>query len=189
MRLSHIHETAWSQGEDSPKPESHDKDKNKMSAYRIVAADMGITIGSFVLNRETGVARATIIRENHQIAKPSFRTITETLERKLTHIDVDQIIPKHAKLINVPSQHILVRESTIYLDTIEQYRQELKDTGQFVNPSGYPEDTYFPWGIKINNNVIIMDGTHRAEAEYQEGNPTIRIHIFQSEDFGINFDT
>jgi hypothetical protein len=37
-----------------------DRDKNKMSAYRVVAADMGITIGSFVLNRETGVARATI---------------------------------------------------------------------------------------------------------------------------------
>ena len=37
-----------------------DKDKNKMSAYRVVAADMGITIGPFVLNRETGVARATI---------------------------------------------------------------------------------------------------------------------------------
>ena len=37
-----------------------DKDKNKMSAYRVVAADMGITIGPFILNRETGVARATI---------------------------------------------------------------------------------------------------------------------------------
>ena len=39
-----------------------DKDKNKLSAYRVVAAKMGITIGQWVLNRETGVARATITR-------------------------------------------------------------------------------------------------------------------------------
>ena len=37
-----------------------DKDKNKMSAYRVLAASMGITVGQWVLNRETGVARATI---------------------------------------------------------------------------------------------------------------------------------
>ena len=37
-----------------------DSDKNKLSAYRVVASDMGITIGQWVLNRKTGVARATI---------------------------------------------------------------------------------------------------------------------------------
>tara|TARA_R100001244_G_scaffold126191_1_gene96507 strand:- start:355 stop:636 length:282 start_codon:yes stop_codon:yes gene_type:complete len=37
-----------------------DKDKNKMSAYRVVASDMGITIGQWILNRETGIARAAI---------------------------------------------------------------------------------------------------------------------------------
>ena len=38
-----------------------DSDKNKLSAYRVVASDMGITIGQWVLNRETGIARATIV--------------------------------------------------------------------------------------------------------------------------------
>ena len=37
-----------------------DSDKAKLSAYRVVAANMGITIGQWVLNRETGVARAAI---------------------------------------------------------------------------------------------------------------------------------
>ena len=37
-----------------------DSDKAKLSAYRVVASEMGITIGPWVLNRETGVARATI---------------------------------------------------------------------------------------------------------------------------------
>tara|TARA_Y100000310_G_scaffold20565_1_gene19953 strand:- start:137 stop:406 length:270 start_codon:yes stop_codon:yes gene_type:complete len=37
-----------------------DSDKAKLSAYRVVAADMGITIGQWILNRETGIARATI---------------------------------------------------------------------------------------------------------------------------------
>tara|TARA_R110002020_G_C15742336_1_gene725234 strand:+ start:123 stop:395 length:273 start_codon:yes stop_codon:yes gene_type:complete len=37
-----------------------ESDKNKMSAYRVLAASMGITVGQWKLNRETGVARATI---------------------------------------------------------------------------------------------------------------------------------
>ena len=39
-----------------------DSDKNKLSAYRVVASDMSITIGQWVLNRETGVARASVTR-------------------------------------------------------------------------------------------------------------------------------
>ena len=38
-----------------------DADKDKLSAYWVVAAGMGITIGQWVLNRETGIARATIV--------------------------------------------------------------------------------------------------------------------------------
>ena len=37
-----------------------DSDKDKLSAYRVVASDMGITIGQWILNRETGIARAAI---------------------------------------------------------------------------------------------------------------------------------
>jgi hypothetical protein len=106
----------------------------------------------------------------------SFPIINRRLEERLSLIDVDEIVPEHGSLIDVPIEQIRVREKSVYQDTVDQYQAERDEFGVFQNPSGHPDDTWHPWGIKIGNFVVIMDGTHRAEVDKEHG--LIKMHVF-----------
>ena len=125
--------------------------------------------------------RLSALSEDRQMSAPSFRVISGELEEVLSRIDVDEVIPTRAPLTELAPGRVMVREGEVYDDTVDEYRTELSDTGRFLNPSGDPDDSYFPWGIAIGDDVVVMDGTHRVEAMFREGRP-IMVHVFQDWD-------
>jgi len=131
--------------------------------------------------------RLRTITEGRDTYKPYFRLIPSHIENELERVDVGEVNETLAELQRIPSDMLLSRESEIYRDTVDQYRKELKDTGHFADPGGYPDDTFFPFGVRFGNKVIIMDGTHRCQAQFEEGMSEIMIHVFEPSDLNIRW--
>jgi hypothetical protein len=113
--------------------------------------------------------------------------VPASVRRALNRIDVGEVNETWAELRTVSPDVLLSREKVVYEDTVSQYREELRRTGHFADPSGDPDTTYFPWGIEWGQNILIMDGTHRCQAQLEEGMP-IKIHVFKPDDFGLKLN-
>ena len=124
--------------------------------------------------------KLAMIAEDRATAKPSFRLVPASIEKQISSIDIGEINENHAPLLEIPITLLLSREIEVYIDTVEDYKNDLIKTGHFASPSGDLDEEFFPWGIRFGNMVVIMDGTHRCEAQVAAGARLIKIHVFPS---------
>ena len=124
------------------------------------------------------------IFESRKTSRTVFKYVPRKFERILSKIDVAEVNENRAQLLEVSPQQLLSRETEVYDDTVADYQKQFIKTGCFDSPSGYTDESYYPWGIQFGDYIVIMDGTHRCQAQLNSGANKIKIHVFQRSDFG-----